>query len=69
MYPQNTREKTVHQEALDGLTELLVSATSGRLTPFPRLVRAIAKHDNHNVRSNSEALEGVSKLAQRPGKT
>ena len=36
-----------------------------RLTPFPVLVRAIAKHESDDVASNIQQLEGIS---NRPDK-
>jgi hypothetical protein len=68
MYPQNEREKTVHQEAWTASLRSWYLQPSGRWTPFSRLVRAIAKHESDNVRSNIEALEGISKRPEKMAK-
>ena len=45
MHPRNATEKTVHQEAGTAALSSWYLQPSGRLSPFPKLVRAIAKHE------------------------
>jgi len=65
---QNTREKTVHQEAWTAALGSWYLQPDERWTPFPRIVRAIAKHESHDVAGNLRALEEVSNTPHPPGK-
>lgn len=65
MHPQNTRQKTVNQEAWTATLGSWYLQPSGWWSPFPILVRAIAKHESDNVAANIEALEEIS---NRPDK-
>jgi hypothetical protein len=65
MHPQNTRQKTLSQEAWTAMLGSWYLQPSGWWSPFPSLVRAIAKHESQNVASNIEALEEIS---NRPDK-
>jgi Family of unknown function (DUF5995) len=60
MYPQNAGQKTVHQEAWTAELGSWYLQPSQRWTPFPRIVRAVAKHESRNVASNIRALEGAA---------
>jgi hypothetical protein len=65
MHPQHTRQKTVNQEAWTAALGSWYLQPSGRWIPFPRLVRAIAKHESDDVASNIQALDEISR---RPDK-
>jgi hypothetical protein len=65
MHPQNAREKIVHQEAWTATLGSWYLQPSGWWSPFPGLVRAIAKHESDDVAGNIQALEEISK---RPDK-
>jgi Family of unknown function (DUF5995) len=68
MHPRNAKEKTVHQEAWTAALSSWYLQPSGRWSPFPWLVRAVAKHESDNVRSNLDALEGISKRPEKMAK-
>ncbi|MDT5310146.1 MAG: hypothetical protein QOE48_5856 [Mycobacterium sp.] len=61
MHPQNATEKTVNHEAWTAALGSWYLQPSQRWTPFPRLIRAIGKHESRNVASNIAALEPISK--------
>jgi uncharacterized protein DUF5995 len=65
MHPPNASEKAVHQEAWTAALGSWYLQPSARWTPFPRLVRAVAKHESRDVAGNIRALEGIS---NRPDK-
>jgi len=65
MHPDNAREKQVNQAAWTAALGAWYLQPPARLTPFPVLVRAIAKHESDDVASNIQALEGIS---NRPDK-
>jgi hypothetical protein len=67
MHPQNARQKTVHQEAWTAELGSWYLQPSERWTPFPRLVRAVAKHESRNVADNIRALEGTTKYPRQAG--
>jgi hypothetical protein len=68
MHPRNAKEKTAHQEAWTAALSSWYLQPSGRWSPFPPLVRAVAKHESDNVRSNLNALEGISKRPEKMAK-
>ena len=68
MHPRNAKEKTVHQEAWTAALSSWYLQPSGRWSPFPPLVRAVAKHESDNVCSNLDALEGISKRPEKVAK-
>lgn len=61
MHPQSAGQKTLHQEAWTAALNSWYLQPSGRWSPFPRLVRAIGKHESRNVAANLDALDGISK--------
>lgn len=67
-YPPKAREKTVHQEAWTATLSSWYLQPTGRWSPFPRLIRAVAKHECTDVASNLNALEGISRLPEKPAK-
>jgi len=68
MNPGNATEKTAHQEAWTSALSSWYLQPSGRFSPFPWLVRAVAKHEKPNIGSNLEALEHCSKHPEKPPK-
>ncbi|OBG20988.1 DUF5995 family protein [Mycobacterium sp. 852002-51057_SCH5723018] len=68
MHPPNAREKTVHQEAWTATLSSWYLQPTGRWSPFPRLIRAVAKHECDDVRSNLDALEGISRRPEKAAK-
>ena len=60
MHPPNASQKTVHQEAWTASLGSWYLQPSARWTPFPRLVRAIAKHESRDVAGNIRALEEIT---------
>lgn len=65
MHPQNAREKTVHQAAWTATLGSWYLQPSAWWSPFPSLVRSIAKHESDDVAANIQALKDISK---RPDK-
>jgi hypothetical protein len=66
--PSNAREKAVHQEAWTATLSSWYLQPTGRWSPFPRLIRAVAKHEADNVGSNLDALEGISRSPKKMSK-
>ncbi|HTY30020.1 DUF5995 family protein [Mycobacterium sp.] len=66
--PPTAKEKAVHQEAWTATLSSWYLQPSGRWSPFPRLVRAVAKHECDDVRTNLDALEGISRCPEKAGK-
>ena len=64
-HPRNATEKTVHQEAGTAALSSWYLQPSGRWSPFPFLVRAVAKHESDKVRSNLDFLEKTSKRPEK----
>jgi len=69
MNPGNAEQKTVHQEAWTAVLSSWYLQPSGRWSPLPWLLRAVAKHEKHNVRHNLDALEGISKRPEKMAKS
>jgi Family of unknown function (DUF5995) len=65
MHPQNATAKALHQEAWTAALSSWYLQPTERWTPFPRLIRAIAKHESDDVASNIRAFEDIS---NRPDK-
>jgi hypothetical protein len=65
LHPENARQKRVNQAAWTAALGAWYLQPPARLTPFPVLVRAIAKHESDDVASNIQQLEGIS---NRPDK-
>jgi Family of unknown function (DUF5995) len=57
--PENAREKEVNQASWTAALGAWYLQPPGRLTPFPLLVRAIAKRESRDVAGNIVALQGV----------
>jgi len=66
MHRQSVRDKALHQEAWTAALSSWYLQPSGRWSPFPRLVRVVAKHESDDVASNIRALEEIS---NRPDRT
>jgi hypothetical protein len=60
VHPENASQKRANQEAWTAALGAWYLQPPARLTPFPALVRAIAKHESPNVAGNIRALEGIS---------
>ncbi len=57
MHRKNANQKRVHQAAWTAALGTWYLQPPARFTPFPALVRAIAKHESHDVVANIRALE------------
>jgi hypothetical protein len=68
MNPGKAKEKTVHQEAWTAVLSSWYLQPSGRFSPFPALVREVAKHESTDVRRNLDALEKTSKDPEKVAK-
>src|SRR6201998_59559 len=55
--PGNATEKTVHQEASTSALSSWYLQPSGWFSPFPTLIRAVARHEKPTGRENLDALE------------
>ncbi|OBI18484.1 hypothetical protein A5714_09800 [Mycobacterium sp. E2462] len=64
----NVAQRTVHQEAWTAALGSWYLQPPGRFSPFPALVRAVAKHESRDVAGNLAALEEVSNTPHRPKK-
>jgi hypothetical protein len=60
MHPDNANQKRVHQDAWTAALGSWYLQPSGWWTPFPRVVRAIAKHESRDVAGNIRALEEIT---------
>jgi Family of unknown function (DUF5995) len=69
MNPGKAKEKTVHQEAWTAVLSSWYLQPPGRFSPFPALVREVAKHESPDVRRNLDALEKTSKNPEKIAKT
>jgi Family of unknown function (DUF5995) len=59
-HPKKAERKRVHQLAWTAALGGWYLQPPARLTPFPALVRAIAKHESRNVADNIRAFEKIS---------
>ncbi len=59
MHPQNEREKTANHEAWTAAVGSWYLDPSARWTPFPLLIRVIARRESRDVATNIRALEGI----------
>ena len=66
--PGNATEKTVHQEASTSALSSWYLQPTGWWSPFPWLLREVAKHEKRNVRTNLDALEKTSKRPEKMSK-
>jgi hypothetical protein len=60
LHPENASQKRVNQAAWTAALGAWYLQPPARLTPFPVLVRAIAKHESDDVASNIRQLDGIS---------
>ena len=65
LHPENARQKRVNQAAWTAALGAWYLQPPARLTPFPVLVRAIAKHESDDVASNIQQLEGISNRSDK----
>jgi hypothetical protein len=60
LHPESASQKRVNQAAWTAALGAWYLQPPARLTPFPVLVRTIAKHESDDVASNIQQLEGIS---------
>ena len=65
MHRQKATDKALHQEAWTAALSSWYLQPSGRWSPFPRLIRVIAKHESDDVAGNILALEEISNRPAR----
>jgi hypothetical protein len=65
LHPENATQKRVNHAAWTAALGAWYLQPPARLTPFPVLVRAVAKHESHNVAANIRAL---GKITNTPDK-
>ncbi len=65
MHPESAIQKQVNQAAWTAALGDWYLQPPERLTPFPALVRAVAKHESDDVSANIRALEGISNTPDR----
>ena len=65
MHRQKARDKALHQEAWTAALSSWYLRPSDRWSPFPRLIRVIAKHESDDVAGNIRALEEISNRPAR----
>src|ERR1700758_2779260 len=65
MNPENAEQKTAHQEAWTAVLSSWYLQPSGRFSPLPWLIRAVAKHETGTVRHNLAALDKISKSPEK----
>jgi hypothetical protein len=59
LHPESARERRVNQASWTAAMGAWYLQPPARLTPFPILVRAIAKRESRNVAGNLRALETI----------
>jgi hypothetical protein len=69
LHPENAEQKRVHQAAWTAAMGAWYLQPPARLTPFPVLVRAVAKHESRNVADNIRALEGIANTPDKLDKS
>ena len=60
LHPENARSKRVNQAAWTAALGAWYLQPPPRLTPFPILVRVVAKRESRDVAGNIRALEGIT---------
>ncbi|HWS94704.1 MAG TPA: DUF5995 family protein [Mycobacterium sp.] len=65
LHPESARERRVNQASWTAATGAWYLQPPARLTPFPILVRAIAKRESRNVASNLRALETIKHTPEK----
>ena len=65
LHPESARERRVNQASWTAATGAWYLQPPARLTPFPILVRAIAKRESRNVAGNLRALETVKNTPEK----
>jgi len=60
LHPDSAMQKQVHQSAWTSALGAWYLQPTARLTPFPVLVRVIAKRESRDVAANIRALEGIT---------
>ncbi|EUA68596.1 hypothetical protein I553_1784 [Mycobacterium xenopi 4042] len=65
MNPLSAPEKSLHQQAWTAALSSWYLHPPERWTPFPRIIRAVAKHESTDVAGNIRALEEVSRRPKK----
>jgi Family of unknown function (DUF5995) len=65
LYPESARERRVNQASWTAAMGAWYLQPPARLTPFPILVRAIAKRESRNVAGNLRALETIKNTPEK----
>lgn len=65
LHPESARERRVNQASWTAATGAWYLQPPARLTPFPILVRAIAKRESRNVAGNLRALETIKNTPEK----
>ncbi len=69
LHPDKARQKRVNQSAWTSALGAWYLQPPARLTPFPLLVRLIAKHESRDVAANVQALEGITNTPDKLDKS
>jgi Family of unknown function (DUF5995) len=69
LHPEGARERRVNQASWTAATGAWYLQPPARLTPFPILVRAIAKRESRNVAGNLRALETIKNTPEKLDKS
>jgi hypothetical protein len=69
LHPENAREKRVNQESWTAAMGAWYLQPPTRFTPFPMLVRAIAKRESRDVAANLRALATIKNTPEKLDKS
>lgn len=69
LHPESARERRVNQASWTAAMGAWYLQPPARLTPFPILVRAIAKRENRDVAANLRALEQIRNTPEKLDKS
>jgi hypothetical protein len=69
LHPESARERRVNQASWTAAMGAWYLQPPARLTPFPILVRAIAKRESRNVAGNLRALETIKNTPEKLDKS
>ena len=65
LHPQNAWPKRLHQEAWTAALSSWYLQPSEGWTGLPRLIRAIAQHESHDVAGNIRALDAITRTPEK----
>ena len=69
LHPENAREKRVNQASWTAAMGAWYLKPPTRFTPFPMLVRAIAKRESRDVAANLRALATIKNTPEKLDKS